>query len=64
MEKVVHIFMDKEEADRFDRDYYRSLTPKQRVDILLQLVKDRARLQKDWKEFVALLNATNVEKLS
>jgi hypothetical protein len=37
MEKVVHIARSFEEADRADREYYRRLTPVQRVEILLEL---------------------------
>ena len=37
MERVVHIAKSFEEADRADREYYRSLTPLQRLEILLEL---------------------------
>ena len=40
MEKVVRKFKTHAEADRADREYYRTLTPGQRVDILLQLIDD------------------------
>ncbi len=33
MEKVVQIFHSHAEADKADRDYYRSLTPQQRLDM-------------------------------
>ncbi len=39
MEKVVRVFKSFEEAERADREYYRSLTPQQRLDILLELVE-------------------------
>lgn len=38
MEKVVRKFHSFEEADRADREYYRSLTPQQRLDLLLDLI--------------------------
>jgi hypothetical protein len=37
MEKVVRIFHSFEEADKADRDYYRSLTPQQRLDLAFAL---------------------------
>ncbi|HEY2158927.1 MAG TPA: hypothetical protein VGH33_25075 [Isosphaeraceae bacterium] len=37
MEKVVHIARSFEEADRADREYYQSLTPLQRLEILFEL---------------------------
>ena len=40
MEKVVRKFESHEEAERADREFYRSLTPKQRVEIALQLIDD------------------------
>jgi hypothetical protein len=40
MEKVVHKVAGHEEAERANRDYYQSLTPKQRFDILIQLIDD------------------------
>jgi hypothetical protein len=38
MEKEIRIFRSFEESERADREYYRSLTGAQRVDILLDLV--------------------------
>jgi hypothetical protein len=38
MEKVVHKFSSHEASDAADRAYYRSLTPEQRLDILLTLI--------------------------
>jgi hypothetical protein len=38
MEKVVAIFSSFEEADRAEDAYYSSLTPSERLDLLLDLV--------------------------
>jgi hypothetical protein len=38
MEKVLKVFNSFEEADRADDEYYASLTPQQRVDILLEMI--------------------------
>ena len=40
MEKVVRKFSSLKEADRANKEYYASLTPKQRIDILIQMVDD------------------------
>ena len=39
MEKVVRKFRSFKEAEQADLEFYRSLTGKQRLDILLQLVR-------------------------
>ena len=39
MDYTVRKFDSFEEADKADREYYRSLTPEQRVEILLELVE-------------------------
>lgn len=39
MERVVRTFSSHEEAAKADREYYRSLTPEQRLDILLDLIE-------------------------
>jgi hypothetical protein len=39
VEKVVRVFRSKAEAEEADREYYRSLTPKERVDVVIELVK-------------------------
>ena len=39
MDSTVRIFKSHEEADKADREYYRSLTPQQRLDLLLELVE-------------------------
>ncbi len=38
MEKTVAKFHSFEEADKADRDFYRKLTPPERLDLLLQLI--------------------------
>ncbi len=40
MEKVVRKFRSFEEVERANSEYYRSLSPGQRIDILIQLVDD------------------------
>jgi hypothetical protein len=37
MEKAVKVLKSFEEADRAEREYYQSLTPHQRLEILLEL---------------------------
>ena len=37
MDRVVAKFSSFQEAERADREYYRSLTPQQRLDLLLEL---------------------------
>lgn len=37
MERVIAIYRSFEEADRADREYYRRLTPAQRLEILFEL---------------------------
>lgn len=39
MEKVVQKFTSFEEADRADEEYYASLTPEERIDIMLELMR-------------------------
>ena len=38
MEKVVRVFNSFEEAEAADREYYRNLTPEQRLRILFNIV--------------------------
>lgn len=38
VERVVQVFSSFEEADQADLDFYASLSPKERVDMLLDLV--------------------------
>lgn len=38
MEKVVRIFRSFDEANRADREFYKSLTPEERMRILYELV--------------------------
>lgn len=39
MKRVVAKFSSHQEAEQADREYYRSLTPQQRLDILLELIE-------------------------
>jgi hypothetical protein len=41
VEKVARIFRSFAEADQADVEYYRSLTPEQRLEILFELVKSQ-----------------------
>ena len=43
MEKVVRTFDSHSEAEKADREYYRSLTPEERLNILLELVEQGNR---------------------
>jgi hypothetical protein len=38
MEKKVQKFSSFDEAEKAEREYYRSLTPQQRIEILLELI--------------------------
>ena len=38
MDPVARVFNSHEDADKATREYYRSLTPAQRLDILLELI--------------------------
>ncbi len=37
MERVVKVFRSFEECDRAEKEYYRSLTPQERLEILIEL---------------------------
>jgi hypothetical protein len=39
VEKIARVFHSFAEADQADADYYRSLTPEQRLEILFDLIK-------------------------
>lgn len=43
MEKVVRTFNSHSEAEKAEREYYRSLTPEERLNILLELVEQGNR---------------------
>jgi hypothetical protein len=43
MEKVIRKFHSFAEAEKADREYYRSLTPEQRLEILFDMVATRHR---------------------
>lgn len=52
MEKVVRKFHSFEEADQPDREYYRSLTPQEWLDILLDLIaQTRESLDEEGQRF-------------
>ena len=38
MEKMVRVFNSHDEADEADDEYYRKLTPQQRLDIFLEIL--------------------------
>ena len=65
MDKVVAKFASHAEARKADREYYLSLTPAERIDILLTLVerpeRRSLRLAKDLSEFIRSLNSHDVE---
>ncbi len=39
MKKVVRVFRSRQEAEAADREYCRSLTPAERIDIQLELIQ-------------------------
>ena len=74
MEKIGRKFESHRAADAADRAYYRSLSPTQRMDILLDLINSQrsndetsqrlarvCRVVKRRPRFVALLNAARVK---
>jgi len=61
MEKPVQIFKSFAEAEEADRKYYQSLTPAQRIQILLLLRNYIIHtMMEDLKESVELLNSRNL----
>jgi hypothetical protein len=42
----IQVFRSFEEADKADREFYRSLTPQQRLDILVELIAQHGPSQK------------------
>jgi len=42
MEKTIQVFNSFEEAEKADKEYYRSLTPAQRIEMLL-ILRDQYR---------------------
>jgi len=61
MEKALTKFRSFEEAERADRDFYKKLTPQERLAILLELLNHA--LSNDSKEFIASLNSRGIEYL-
>ena len=43
MEKTVAKFRDFSEAEKADREYYRNLTGRERLDILLEMTKEATK---------------------
>ena len=65
MQKVVRVFKSFAEADKADREFYKSLSPSQSLDILLTLIGRYRpnKLDEDGprpREFIELLNAREV----
>jgi hypothetical protein len=65
MDLTVAKFSSHEEAEKANREYYRSLTPQQRIRILLDLIACHGPamipLEKDLRDFIELLNSHGVE---
>ncbi len=65
MDLTVAKFSSHEEAEKANREYYRSLPPQQRIQILLELIARHSPtmtpLEKDLREFIELLNSHGVE---
>jgi hypothetical protein len=59
-DRQVRVFPSFQEAEDADRAFYRSLTPEQRLDILLQLIA-HMDLPKDLSEFIKSLNLNHVQ---
>ena len=62
MDRSARVFGSFSEADRAEVEYYASLTPQERLEILLEIIKSDtgaplAKLQSDLREFIALLNS-------
>lgn len=67
MERTIRFFKSFAEAEEADKEYYRSLTPAQRIEILL-ILRNRYQPQKDesrgrLKRVFELLNALNVRSI-
>ena len=45
-DRQVSVFRSFQEADDADRAFYRSLTPEQRLDILLELISQHGRVKR------------------
>jgi len=54
VERVVRKFGSFEEADAADRDFYRRITPDERIAIMVDLIspKEPMKLPRDLREFV------------
>jgi hypothetical protein len=63
MERVVRVFTTFEDAERADEAYYASLTPQQRIEILLELVaRHRESLGESPSRFERVHRVTELSK--
>jgi hypothetical protein len=62
MEPEVRIFDSFEDAERADAEYYASLTPKERVDVLLDLVENYRRSLGPADRFERVCRVTDLQE--
>ena len=63
MEKVAQVFQSPEEADRTEDEYYKNLSPNERVDLLLQLVNQyQTAFDGSSKGFERVFRVTTLEE--
>lgn len=62
MEPEAKVFDSFEEAERAEAEYYASLTPKERVDILLDLVENYRRSLGPADRFERVCRATDLQE--
>jgi hypothetical protein len=63
MDKIGEKFASLSDADRAEDEYYKSLTPNERVDILLQLIAQYGHLFDGTSEgFVRVFKLTSLEE--
>jgi hypothetical protein len=65
VDKVIQKFRSIHDAELADRDYYRSLSPQQRLDLLLELLASARSDETEYgfARFIALLKSTGVRYL-
>lgn len=56
MEKVVRRYGSFEEADAADREFYKSLSGNERLDILLELVRQTEGFENEFKKVYRIIN--------
>jgi len=62
MKKIVKKFASFAEAERSDKEYYLSLSPEERLDILLELIAQyREGLDEDSQRFKRVYKITKLE---